>query len=98
MNEHSDFWQRAFGGKDSLRLSIGARNFRIRKNKSSKTATFEYGDRIKISITTGNFNFVGICIITREDSSGILNRDCHTPTCLREGVEILTGLVLDCFQ
>jgi hypothetical protein len=95
-----NFWDLEFGGKDALRLSIGARNFRIRKNKYSKTATFEYGDGIKISITAHNFNPLGIHRITKKDSSGIIESrlSYSADMSLREDVEILTGLVLDCFQ
>lgn len=40
MNEHSDFWQRAFGGKDMLKLSLAAYNF----TEGGGIYSFCYGD------------------------------------------------------
>lgn len=47
----TDFWGLAFGGKSNLRLMLEARDFRLRKNKKSTTASFNYnGGRIVINI------------------------------------------------
>ena len=46
-----DFWDTVFGGKSNLRLMLEARDFRIRKNKKSTTASFNYSDgRIVVNI------------------------------------------------
>ncbi len=45
-----DFWEAAFGGKDTLRLSLGAYNPRTRKNKTSVTYSFNYEDGKSIRI------------------------------------------------
>lgn len=47
---NGDFWDVTFGGKDTLRLSLGAYNFRNRVNKGSVTYSFEYGEGKRIRV------------------------------------------------
>lgn len=99
-----DFWDVAFGGKDTLRLSIGARNFRIRKNLYSSTATFEYGEGNRVRIVYGVHD-----ILDKEPSYLVMVGVQHAalwesrwwasdPLQVWDGVQELTGLVLNCFE
>lgn len=98
---NKDFWDVAFGGKDALRLSIDARNFRIRKNLYSLTATFECGDGMRIRVKYSKW-----CIFDEEFSYKVSLHGRHplserwSPHIdnVRFSVQELTGLVLDCFE
>ena len=91
---NKDFWDVAFGGKDTLRLSIGARNFRIRKNLYSSTATFEYGEGMRIRVKYRKWGTVYSYQVSLNSlerwAPGIIN--------VRLSVQELTGLVLNCFE
>ena len=91
----SDFWEAAFGGKDILRLSLGAYNLRTRKNIKSITRSFEYGEgkRIKIVEKTSVFNDTYWYLIEGEQGTLAAFGLSH----LRSRIEELTGLSLDLF-
>lgn len=92
-----DFWDVAFGGKDTLRLSIGARNFRIRKNLYSSTATFEYGEGKRVRIVYGVHGVVDR-VPSYVVNVGVSRWWAGNIPLVRTGVQELTGLVLDCFE
>ena len=98
-----DFWDVVFGGKDTLRLFMGARNFRIRKNLYSSTATFEYGEGMRIRIVYGKhgvMDSVPSYVVMVGETKGLWKSrwwSSKTPL-IRTGVEELTGLVLNCFE
>lgn len=99
----ADFWDRAFGGKDLLRLCIGATDFRIRRNVYSTCATFKFGDGSRVRIV---YKYVSmyddkksywVTVYKGEDSAP---HDRWAPEIymIRNTVQQLTGYVLDCFQ
>jgi len=98
-----NFWDVVFGGKDTLRLSMGARNFRIRKNLYNSTATFEYGEGMRIRIVYGKhgvMDSVPSYVVMVGETKGLWTSrwwSSKTPL-IRTGVQELTGLVLDCFE
>jgi hypothetical protein len=99
MSEDLDIWERVFGGKDTLRLSIGAHSFRIRKTKSGKTASFGYGEGMRVSISKrGNFPFYLIRVYKQGKEIKGMCRWSSTTGGIRDAVEDLTGLVLNCFE
>lgn len=98
-----DFWDKAFGGKDTLRLSINARNFHIRQNRYSSTATFEYGEGMRVRIvygTHGRSNKVPRYAIYGGAGLGLWTGRhwCTSINSLSYSVQNLTGLVLNCFE
>jgi len=98
-----DFWDKTFGGKDTLRLSIGAHSFRIRQNLYSSTATFEYGEGMRVRIVYGMHGVrdrvVGYTVMVGETKGLWTSRWWAGNTLLiRTGIQELTGLVLNCFE
>jgi hypothetical protein len=102
MDSHTtltDFWDLAFGGKNNLRLMLEARDFRLRKNKKSTTASFNYsGGRVVINILhLKEHDYYTVC---RYDKEGKTRADLDdwltTPSIewVSECVEDLTGKVL----
>ena len=105
---NKDFWDVAFGGKDTLRLSLGARNFRIRKNLYSSTATFEYGEGMRIRVKYCKWGILDTVYSYQVSLNGLdarysvvnpsLERWAPSINNVRLSVQELTGLVLDCFE
>jgi hypothetical protein len=97
MNEDFDIWQKAFGGKDTLRLSIGAHSFRIRRTTYGETASFGYGDGMRVSIRGTSY---GLFMIRLHSQSKGYGSSQWVQSCdgIRGAVEDLTGLVLNCFE
>lgn len=98
-----DFWDKAFGGKDTLRLSINARNFRIRQNRYSSTATFEYGEGMRVRIVYGMHGYldkVPSYVVMVGETKGLWKSRwwAENTILIRTGVQELTGLVLNCFE
>jgi hypothetical protein len=95
----TDFWDTAFGGKNNLRLMLEAKDFRLRKNKKSTTASFNYsGGRIVINILNlKEYDYYTVC---RYDKEGKTRADLDdwltTPAIelVSECVEQLTGKML----
>jgi hypothetical protein len=97
MNEDLDIWQKAFGGKDTLRLSIEAHSFRIRRTMHGETASFGYGDGMRVSIRYISYGFFKIRLHSQSEGYGSSQwvQSCNE---IRGAVEDLTGLVLNCFE
>lgn len=98
----TDFWDAAFGGKDMLRLCLGAKDFRIRHNMYSIHAKFKYGDGYQVRIWykyMGLFDDYGSFYI-RLDCNGVRLDHRWTPgiEMVRISVQELTGYALDCFK
>ena len=98
-----NFWDVVFGGKDTLRLSMGARNFRIRKNLYNSTATFEYGEGMRIRIVYGKHGVMDSVlsyVVMVGETKGLWKSrwGCRKTPLIRTGVQELTGLVLNCFE
>jgi hypothetical protein len=92
-----NFWDVAFGGKDTLRLSLGARNFRIRKNLYSSTATFEHGEGMRIRVKYCRWGILNTVYSYQVSLNG-LERWAPSINNVRLSVQELTGLVLNCFE
>lgn len=91
-----DFWDAAFGGKDTLRLSLGAHSFRNRVNKTSVTYSFVYGDGNRIRVRLRSLQSPWFSI---EFSDGTCKRRdlVFGLQFARPHLENLTGLSLDPF-
>jgi hypothetical protein len=97
-----DFWDTAFGGKDMLRLCIGARDFRIRLNQYSIHAKFRYGDGYQVGIW---FKYVSMfddpqTYYIRLDHNRVRldQRWASEVGMVRRSVQEMTGYALDCFE
>jgi hypothetical protein len=92
-----DFWDKTFGGKDTLRLSIGAHSFRIRQNRYSSTATFEYGEgmRVRIVCEMRPFHEISQTYMIHGERGTF---GCSYISTISYIVQELTGLVLNCFE
>ena len=91
----TDFWDAAFGGKDLLRLYIGAKDFRIRRNQDSVHAKFKYGGGYQVGIWYSTEGFY-----IRLDRNRVLLDHRWVPEVgmVRRFVQELTGYPLDCFE
>lgn len=102
MDSHTiltDFWDLAFGGKNNLRLMLEAREFRLRKNKKSTTASFYYPEgRIVINILhLKDHDYFTVCKYDKEGKTKAGLDDWLTTPRLElvaKCVEQLTGKVL----
>jgi len=97
-----NFWDTAFGGKDGLRLMLDARDFRLRKNKKSTTASFNYcGGRIVINILHLKTNdYYTVCRYEKDSENTLMRATFDdwltTPSIelVSECIENLTGKML----
>lgn len=94
---NDNFWDKAFGGKDMLRLSLGAYNFRTRKNKGSEVYSFEYGKGKRIRVKWMHYAPGNWALIEWYD--GILSQSAVVfgLRYVRDCVEKFTGLSLEPF-
>lgn len=92
---NDNFWDKAFGGKDMLRLSLGAYNFRTRKNKGSGVYSFEYGEGKRIRVKCSNS--IEWYLIEWSDGISTQNTSAFGLRYVRDWVEKFTGLSLDPF-
>ena len=97
-----DFWDTVFGGKSNLRLMLEARDFRIRKNKKSTTASFNYSDgRIVIIILhLKTHDYYKVCRYVKDSKNTLMQTTFDdwltTPSIelVSKCVEDLTGKML----
>lgn len=98
MESISDFWNLAFGGKERLKLFLGATDFRVRRNKQSITASFNYDEgRIIINIIQGRGYDCYTLSKYGKSKTTILDDWLTTPAIglVPHCVEQLTGKVLE---
>ncbi len=100
--EPDSFWDAAFGGKDLLRLYLGAKDFRISRNQHSVHAKFKYGDGYQIGIwyTRVDMWDDSWTYYIRLDRNRVSVDQRWAPEIemIRPSVQEMTGYALDCFQ
>jgi len=91
-----NFWDTAFGGKNVLRLMLDARDFRLRKNKKSTTASFNYcGGRIVINILhLKTHDYYTVCRYEK-DSENTLMRATFDDWLTTPAIELVSKCVED---
>jgi hypothetical protein len=94
-----NFWDLAFGGKGNLRLMLEAKDFRVRKNKKSTTASFNYSDgRIVVNILhMKDHDYFTVCKYDKEGKTKANLDDWLTTPRLElvaKCIEDLTGKML----
>ena len=94
---NDNFWDKAFGGKDMLRLSLGAYNFRTRKNKNSVTFSFDYGVGKRVRVKWMHYAPGNWALIEWSDGISRQNTAVFGLRYVRDWVEKSTGLSLDPF-
>lgn len=92
-----DFWGEVFGGKDMLRLSLGAYNFRTRKNKGSVVYSFEYGEGKRIRVKWISYAPRNWALVEWSDGISSNNAAVFGLLYVRDCVEKFTGLSIDPF-
>lgn len=95
---NKDFWDVAFGGKNMLRLSLGAYNFRTRKNIGSKTYSFGYGEGKRIRVMNTDSISPHWYVIDRFDGTWGDRTAVFGLTRLRDYIEEIIGLSLNPFR
>ena len=91
-----DFWDTAFSGKSILRLMLEARDFRIRKNKKSTMASFNYSDgRILINILhLKTHDYYTVCRY-KKDSENTLMQPAFDDWLTTPSIELVSKCVED---
>jgi hypothetical protein len=93
--EPDNFWDAAFGGKDMLRLCIGAKDFCIRRNQDSVHAKFKYGDGYQVGIWHSSW---GYYIRLDRNRVRLDHRWVPEVEMVQLSVQQLTGTMLNCFE
>ena len=94
---NKDFWDVAFGGKNMLRLSLGAYDFRTRINKGSKTYSFGYGEGKRIRVMNTDSIISHWYVIDRFDGTWGDRTAVFGLRRVRVSIEEIIGLSLDPF-
>jgi len=95
---NKDFWDVAFGGKNMLRLSLGAYDFRTRKNIGSETYSFGYGEGKRIRVMHTDSIISHWYVIDQFDGTWGDRTAVFGLPRVRVSIEEIIGLSLDPFS